>query len=97
MYALLVERDLAAAVEGPVAAPSAATRQGSDTADIEIAAASVEARTPADAAAQITQKKAHALITLNVSSHLLHLIEPEASARQVWAALHRHFNGHALS
>ena len=58
MYALSVERDLAEAVEDPVAAPRAATRQGSDTAGIEIAAASSAARTSADAADQITQKRA---------------------------------------
>ena len=57
MYALLVERDLAEAVEDPVAAPRAATRQGSGTAGTEIAAASSAAPTTADAADRIAQKK----------------------------------------
>ena len=45
---------------------------------------------PADADLSL---KAHALITLHVEPHLLHLIDINANAATVWAAVERHFGG----
>ena len=96
MYALLVERDVSQAVEpqqSELVAATAATGQGSNV-PVADSAATVET---ANTATLLAQKKAHALITLNVSVHLLHLVDPKKDARQVWLDLERHFNGANLA
>ena len=79
MRAVLVEKDLWAVVEEPPQLPEPMPTEQQEIADTKAAYAK----------AKVDESKALAVITIHVSSHLLHLIDENGTAKQAWQALQK--------
>ena len=79
MRAVLVEKDLWDVVEEPPQLPNPMPTEQQEIADTKAAYAK----------AKVDDSKALAVITIHVSSHLLHLIDEDGTAKQAWHALQK--------